>query len=291
MGWSRRGVLLGCCTLAGCAPGPARTDAPMVSPVASAPSTPASTAPSPTPSVPPSPLPSAPPTRDAIVAEFSGRSPRVWGTDVPGVVSRVGDQHVYLTFDACGGPAGSAVDADLIATLRRHRVAATLFLNRRWITANSTLASELAHDPLFRVESHGARHVPLSVSGRSVYGITGTASAGEVFDELTAADEWFLSTLHRRPSWFRPGTAHVDDVAVAIAGRLGYRLAGFAVNGDAGATASRAQVAAAFGSVRAGAIVLAHMNQPKGQTAEGVADALPRLLDRGVTFGTLPNPG
>ncbi|WP_245792393.1 hypothetical protein [Bowdeniella nasicola] len=89
------------------------------------------------------------------------------------------------------------------------------------------------------------------------------------------------------PRFFRSGTAHYDDVAVAIAKRAEQVIAGFSINGDAGATAPKGQVVASLAKVGAGDIVLAHMNQPHGQTAEGFAMALPRALDRGVRFSTL----
>lgn len=228
------------------------------------------------------------PTKAEIVAEFGERRPSAWGLDLPGIVRRLDSPHVHVTFDACGGPGGSRVDTELLNTLRRYQVPATLFLNLRWIQANEDLAKSLASDKLFRLESHGGRHVPLSVAGRSAYGIAGTANVAELYDELTAADGWFQRHLGRRPAWFRSGTAHVDDIAVAVAGRLGYRLAGFAVNVDQGATATKAQVKDALGAAKPGDVLIAHMNRPGRHTAEGVAAALPGLLARGVTFSPMP---
>ena len=46
----------------------------------------------------------------------------------------------------------------------------------------------------------------------------------------------------RPPTWFRPGTAHYDDIAVQIVHELGLQPLGFTVNGDAGATAPAATV-------------------------------------------------
>lgn len=71
-----------------------------------------------------------------------------------------------------------------------------------------------------------------------------------------------------------------DDLAVRIAGDLGTTVVDFYydVNGDAGATAGPRQGTAALESASAGSIVIAHMNQPGGGTAEGVAAALPRLV-------------
>lgn len=299
MSWTRRALLASSLLVGGCA----LHQAPLPqgpSPTRPAPNSSGSSGTAPTPP-PRSPTPSAPvsatgeptappalPTRDDVVAEFDGRSPTAFGTAVAGVTRGLEGPAVLLTFDACGGPRGSGVDAPLLAVLRRLQVPATLFLNLRWIDANQTLAAELAADALFRLGSHGRRHVPLSVTGRAAYGIAGTTGVGEIYDELTATHEWFVQATGAPPRWFRPGTAHLDDVAVSIAGRLGLGVAGFAVNADAGATASRREVSHQVQGAVAGDIVLAHMNQPAGQTAEGFADALPRLLRAGVRFTTLP---
>lgn len=195
---------------------------------------------------------------------------------------------MVLTFDACGGPGGGdGFDADLIQVLRKHSVAATLFLNARWIAARPTLAAELAADPLFTVACHGTRHVPLSVDGRDAYGIRGTRSVGEAYDELTGNVDWFIEHTGAPPRFTRPGTAHCDEVAAAIARDLRMPVAGFTVNGDGGATFSAAMVRDTLAAVEDGDMVLAHMNRPGGGTAAGCAAALPGLLDRGVEFVTL----
>ncbi|GAA4405946.1 hypothetical protein GCM10023168_20160 [Fodinibacter luteus] len=192
-----------------------------------------------------------------------------------------------LTLDACGGPRGTGYDTDLIELLRRHEVAATLFLNHRWVTERPGPARELAADPLFEVTSHGVRHLPLSVDGRRAYGIRGTRDVGQAYDELTGNNETLEELTGAPVRWFRPGTAYCDDVAARMARELGTPVVGFSVNGDGGATLGPAQVAAEVRRARPGDIVIAHLNQPSGGTAEGFAKALPRMLDEGTTFARL----
>jgi peptidoglycan/xylan/chitin deacetylase (PgdA/CDA1 family) len=233
----------------------------------------------------------APPSRSQVVAEFSGRKPVEWGLAVAGVVSKTASTHAVLTFDACGGPHGSDCDQRLLKTLRKLNVPATLFVNGRWIKANPGLAAELAADPLFELGNHGYRHQPLSVSGRSAYGIPGTANAGEAYDEIMGNQEVMERLCGKAPRFFRAGTAYYDDVAAAIANALGLVPVSFTVNGDGGATFPAPTVAAEVGKIAAGRgagqIVISHFNQPAGGTAEGFARALPSLLDRGVTFARL----
>ncbi|MGH3714145.1 MAG: polysaccharide deacetylase family protein [Micromonosporaceae bacterium] len=228
----------------------------------------------------PSSLP-VPLTRAQVVAKYAGAVPTEWGTDVTGVTRRLATTEpvVALTFDACGG-SGSGYDHALIATLRRHRVPATLFLNARWIAANPAIAADLAGDPLFELANHGTAHRPLSVTGRSAYGIAGTRDPGEAYDEVAGNVAGLHELTGTAPGWFRTGTAHYDEVATRIVADLGQRVAGFDVNADAGATRTAEQVAGAVRAATAGSIVLAHMNRPAGGTAKGFAAALPELVAR-----------
>lgn len=290
--WRRRdALLLGVLGLAGCGTQGSSGKAPPTS-SGSGQATPTATPTRPSvPSTSPSAGSASGATRAEIVREFGSVRSTFFGMDVPGVVSRLESDKVALTFDACGGPGGGGrVDHDLISLLRRLEVPATLFLNVRWIRVNASIARELAHDPLFELANHGQRHCPLTVRDRTAYGIRGTASVGEVVDEVDSATPWFVENTGAPPRWFRSGTAHVDEVGAAIARRLGQPVAGFSVNADAGATASRRAVVGALEGSRAGDIVIGHMNRPHGSTAEGMALALPKLLDRGVGFTPLTIP-
>lgn len=244
-------------------------------------------APSPSPTTPsPSPTPSGP-TREEIVAEFGAQSPSEWGMEMEGIVSQVDGSAVVLTLDACGGPKGIGVDQRILDTLRQHHIPATLFLNTRWLDANPALAEELAADPLFELANHGTRHVPLSVSGRDAYGIVGTADAGEVFDEVMGNHARLTELLGAPPRFFRSGTAHYDDVSVGIVGTLGELPIGFSLNADGGATLSATQTARELSRAEPGDVILGHMNRPELDAGAGYVEALPALLERGITFARL----
>jgi peptidoglycan/xylan/chitin deacetylase (PgdA/CDA1 family) len=270
------------------------SEAPGLSTSTTTSSTPNSVEPAAEPTEQPTRIPDPPPTPTAnagsppstVAARYAGRKPTTWGMDVQGVDATIpgaGGRTLALTFDACGGAGGSRIDTGLIDVLRRNQVPATLFLNQRWVRSNQAYAEQLVADPLFRIGNHGTRHLPLSVSGRSAYGIIGTRSAQEVVDEVWGNHEYLRSLTGQAPTWFRCGTAHYDEVAVAIVRDLGYRVAGFASNGDSGATFTAAQVTSALTHAGSG-IVIMHMNQPGRGTMPGVAAALPTLKAGGTTF-------
>jgi peptidoglycan/xylan/chitin deacetylase (PgdA/CDA1 family) len=237
--------------------------------------------------VPPAVPPAAPVlTRAQVVARYGHLRPHTWGFGGPGVVRDLHTSRrvIALTFDACGGPGGSGYDQALIGFLRRRAVPATLFLNSRWIDANPLAFGQLAAEPLFEIASHGTRHLPLSVTGRSAYDIGGTRNAGEVYDEVAANQAKLRRLLGVPPRFFRAGTAYCDDVAARIVTAMGDRLVSFSVNGDGGATFTPGQVRSTVTAAPGGSIVICHMNHPESGTAQGIAASVPYLLARGYRF-------
>jgi peptidoglycan/xylan/chitin deacetylase (PgdA/CDA1 family) len=211
--------------------------------------------------------------------------PKQWGVSLPGVVTSFAPtgQQLALTFDACDGKC----DEKLVETLQRNAVPAVLFFCAKWIDANPRRAVQLAANPLFEIGNHGTRHVPLSVTGRSAYGIAGTRSAQQVVDEVWTNQQKLVALSGRAPTWYRPGTAYYDDVAVEIVRELGLRPLGFSVNGDQGATASAASVRSTVAGAAPGSIVISHMNHPGSGTAAGMADAITALHSAGWEFVSL----
>ncbi len=221
-----------------------------------------------------------------LVDRFGAVKPREWGETVTGVMSRLNtnEKVIALTLDACGSRTGMGFDDELIAFLHREKVPATLFINARWIGPNLGSFNRLAADPLFEIANHGLRHKPASVTGRSVYGITGTKDIGELVDEIELNAAKIQGLTGRRPRYYRSGTAYYDEVAVQVARELGHLVAGFSVLGDAGATYSREEVKKALLSATPGAIIIAHMNHPESGTGPGIRDAIPELRRRGFRF-------
>ncbi len=229
----------------------------------------------------------------AVAERFRGVQATQWGLFVDGVENELALTHaettplVALTLDACGGTSGGGVDEDLLDHLMTHGIPATLFLNQRWIESNEAWARRLAGMPQFELANHGTAHRPLSVSGRSAYGIEGTASVDAVVEEVWSNHLTLSELTGHPPRWFRSGTAHYDEVAVAIARELGERVIGFTVNGDGGATYDAGTVESETRTLAPGGIVLAHMNHPGSGTAAGLAAATIALIGEGYRFALL----
>lgn len=213
-------------------------------------------------------------------------APTQWGENVTGVKRRLATEEkvIALTFDACGGPNGNMYDEELISYLIKEQVPATLFINKRWIDENKEIFLELATNDLFQIENHGTDHRPLSVNGKTAWGIKGTESPEEVMKEIRENKKWIKELTGRTPTLFRSGTAYYDEVAVQIAQDLGVQVVNYDILGDAGATFSSEQVKNALLGSEAGSIALLHMNRPESGTREGVKEAVPLLREKGFRF-------
>ncbi len=198
---------------------------------------------------------------------------------------RDGERVVALTLDACGGD----FDADLVATLVALRVPATVFVTRRWIERHPAGMAQLkAHPTLFAIEDHGAAHKPAMVGqDRRIYGLRGAADLDQVRAEVEGGAKAITAHGAPEPRWFRGAAAVYDPAAIRAIEAMGYRIAGFSVNADAGATLPHREIVARLSRVQPGDIILAHMNRPSSDSAEALRDALPTLLARGLQFVTL----
>lgn len=213
--------------------------------------------------------------------------PKQWGENVTGVVTtfKTSQKEIALTFDACGGSfRSSQYDEGLVEYLIENRIPVTLFINSRWIHSNPEIFQKLAANPLFEIANHGTAHRPLSVNGKSIYNIAGTASPEEVAQEINSNGDLIEKLTGKRPRFFRSGTAYYDEQAVTIAHKNGVEIAGFSVLGDAGATFSAPQVTHQLLTAQGGDILLFHMNHPESGTREGIIEGIAKLKASGFSF-------
>lgn len=211
-----------------------------------------------------------------------------WGVELHDRLLQTADEKtpkVALTLDACSG----AFDADLIATLVLLRIPATVFVTKKWLDRNPAgTAALLAHPELFELQDHGSAHVPAVIgAGRRVYGIAGEADVAHLEAEVSGGAQAIQALTGRAPTYYRGATAVYDAQAMRTIQAMGYRIAGFSLNADAGATLPQAAIVSRLRAVQPGDVVIAHLNKPRGATAEALAAVLPELQARGYRFVTL----
>ncbi len=192
------------------------------------------------------------------------------------------NKRVALTLDACSG----AIDDDLVRFLIRNRIPATLFATKKWLDKNAKGVALLkAHLDLFDIEDHGENHIPAVIgAGRKAYGIPGEPDMLHLRKEVIEGAKAIENATGVPPHWYRGATAEYDQAAADEIRRMGYKIAGFSVNADAGATLKKADIIARLHRVQGGDVIIAHMNKPASDTAEGLAVGLLDILRRGLVF-------
>jgi len=192
------------------------------------------------------------------------------------------NNRVALTLDACSGK----FDEDVILFLRRNRIPATIFTTKKWLLNNpSGVAMLKANLDLFDIEDHGENHIPAVIGvGRKVYGIPGEPDIVHLRREVLEGARAIEQVTGVPPHWYRGATGEYDQQASDEIRRMGYKIAGFSVNADAGATLKRQQIIEQLRHVHGGDVIIAHMNKPASDTAEGLSTGLIEILRRGLVF-------
>lgn len=191
-------------------------------------------------------------------------------------------KRVALTLDACTG----RFDYDLIEFLIVNRIPATIFATKKWLDENPFGVSIIkAHLNLFDVENHGENHIPAVIGkGRKVYGIPGEPDVVHLRREVAEGARSIEEIIGVTPRWYRGATAEYDPQAIAEIERMGYKIAGFSVNADAGATLNKVAIEERLKHVKSGDVIIAHMNRPSSDTAEGLSVSIKYLQGKGFIF-------
>ena len=192
-----------------------------------------------------------------------------------------GERVVALTFDACMGE----TDERILATLVDHAIPATIFATRRWIHRNpAALATLLAHPDLFQIENHGDSHLPAITDQKTMFGLKTAGTIEAVRAEVAGGAAAILSATGIAPRWFRGATARYSRDAVAEINAEGYRIAGYSLNADMGASLSAKTVARRMAAARSGDVIIAHINQPHRPAGAGVVEGILALQQSGTRF-------
>ena len=188
---------------------------------------------------------------------------------------------VALTFDACSGK----TDERILQTLIDNKISATIFVTARWIKRNPQAIAEIkASADLFEIENHGAKHIPVVDFPIKVFGLVAAGSPEAVRAEIDGGATAIENTFGLRPKWFRGATGFYSVSAENIIANMDYKLAGYSLHGDGGASFSTRRTASIFGTAKDGDIIIAHINQPTKPAGAGVVEGILKLKSDGFVF-------
>lgn len=188
---------------------------------------------------------------------------------------------IALTLDACSG----GVDYRILDVLVRERIPTTVFVTARWLDRNpDAFGVFLAHPELFQIEGHGAEHIPPVLGTEKVYGITPAGTPERIAAEVKGGSDALVAAGAPRGKWYRGATALYSPAAIPLIESLGFRVAGFTLNADYGASASAEVAREQILSAKEGDVIIAHINQPKRDAGAGIAQGILDLKARGANF-------
>lgn len=192
-----------------------------------------------------------------------------------------GVRQVAVTLDACMGE----VDMRILDTLLTASIRATIFATRRWIEHNPRIVGFLkTHRDLFAVQNHGAQHIPCVIGTEKPYGLAPAGTADGVFAEVMGGQQAVTGAFGISPKWFRDASALYTRDALDLIGTMGFRIGGFSLNGDLGASVPADVAQSRISAAKSGDVIIAHANQPHRAAGQGVASGLLALRARGFDF-------
>lgn len=187
---------------------------------------------------------------------------------------------VALTFDACSGK----TDERILSTLIDNNIPATIFVTARWLKRNGAVFAILKARPdLFEIENHGAMHVPAVDRPVSIYGIAAAGSTQAVEAEV-AGGATAIAAQGVAPHWFRGATAKYSLSSIGQIRRMGFRIAGYSVNGDGGSLLGASVAEKRIAAAKDGDVIIAHINQPTHAAGDGVLRGILDLKVKGFAF-------
>ncbi|HQT62960.1 MAG TPA: polysaccharide deacetylase family protein [Acidocella sp.] len=188
---------------------------------------------------------------------------------------------VAITLDACPGHFDHRIADMLVA----RNIPATITLTAAWMQHNTEGLAFLKSRPdLFALENHGAQHLPPVLGTEKIYGLTPAGSLAAIRAEVLGGAEAIAAATGQHPTWYRGAAALYSPEAIPLIEQLGFRVAGYSLSADEGASLPAKIVAARMAAARDGDVIIGHINQPKRDSGAGIAIGLATLQDAGVTF-------
>ncbi|MEU7377698.1 polysaccharide deacetylase family protein [Streptomyces albidoflavus] len=198
---------------------------------------------------------------------------------------------VALTFDADmtadqgeRAAGGERFDhPELIASLRRLKVPATVFMTGRWAEEYPDQARAIGADPLFEIANHSYSHHAFT---GDCYGLPRVPESEMRADVERAYTAFRTAGVKKAMPYFRfPGGCY-DDAALRAVSAAGVTAVQWdVVSGDAFATDADAVAQQVLDGVRPGSVVVMHCTRSAAPTTErALRRIVPALREQGYRF-------
>ena len=186
---------------------------------------------------------------------------------------------VVLTLDACGG----ILDNVLSEYLSSHGTACSIFATGLFAAKNPQ-AMRVFVEQGWDVLNHGyLHHAPISSPGR-LWTVPCTATEQGLRLEVEEGARQLTQWREHAPRVYRGATAMYDARTIEWLVRNDWTIGGYTTAADAGGRATSASVRRIGEKVRAGDVLLAHINHPERQNGAHVVELLEHLRAKGFSF-------
>jgi probable sporulation protein (polysaccharide deacetylase family) len=168
---------------------------------------------------------------------------------------------------------GNEYIPDMLATLKKHQVYATFFLEGRWVKNNPDLAKMIV-DAGHEVGNHSYSHPDMK-----------TLESAKVREELKKTNEIIEVTTGEKVKWFAPPSGSYRDEVVNIADEMHMRTIMWSVDTiDWQKPQPHVLVERVMGKMHKGAIVLMH---PTASTANSLNSLILLVKEKDLRLGTI----
>ncbi|WP_456271501.1 polysaccharide deacetylase family protein [Bacillus sp. AK031] len=145
-------------------------------------------------------------TFDSDRLVFDQVSPKVHLSDLPPLPIYRGNPEKPMASFIINVAWGNEYIPDMLATLKKHQVYASFFLEGRWVKENPDLAKMIAESG-HEIGNHSYSHPKME-----------TLSPGKIREEITKTNEIIEATTGKRVKLFGPPSGGFNDQVVTIAG-------------------------------------------------------------------------
>jgi len=186
------------------------------------------------------------------------------------------------------GECTGKVDERILRTLIDNKIHATIFVTARWLKRNPQAIAEIkANKGLFEIENHGAKHLLAADVPMDVFGVHAAGSPEAIKTEIETGAAAVKAAFGIASKWYRGAAAQYTSSAIKQINSMNYKVAGFSLSGDGGASYSTAHAARVMAGAKSGEIIIAHINQPTKFAGAGVVEGILKLKAEGFEFVTL----
>ncbi len=168
---------------------------------------------------------------------------------------------------------GNEYIPDMLATLKKHHVYATFFLEGRWVQHNPEMAKMIV-DAGHEVGNHSFSHPNMEI-----------LSSAKVKEEIQKTSQMIKATTGEEVKWFAPPSGSYRDEVVKIADNLNLKTIMWSVDTiDWQKPDPQILIDRVMRKMHKGAIVLMH---PTASTANALNSLILQIKDREIRLGTV----